>query len=169
MVLATGPAAAQEQPVDELFEALRSAEGEAARAVEAKILQEWSKSGSASIDLLLDRGRDAMEEEDWRLAIAHFSALIDHAPAFAEGWNARATAYYQEDRLGQSLADIERTLELNPRHFGALSGLAIIMEQLGRDDLALEAWRRVEAISPNRPELDQTIERLEFETLGRTL
>lgn len=164
-----GVAMAQEDPLDELFTALQTAEDDAARAIEVKIIEEWSKSGSPAMDLLLERGREAMEQEDWNLAIEHLSALVDHAPEFAEGWNARATAYFSAGRYGQSLGDIRQTLLLNPRHFGALSGLAIIMEQLGREDAALEAWRAVHDLSPNRPELDETIDRLERQTQGQTL
>ena len=170
--VAAAAAAAQEaaeDPLADLFGALRTAEGEAARAIEVKIIEEWSNSGSPAMDLLLERGREAMEKEDWELAIDHFSALVDHAPEFAEGWNARATAYFQAGRLGQSLADIRQTLELNPRHFGALSGLGVIMEELGEEEAALQAWRGVEELSPNRPDLEQTLERLERETLGQTL
>lgn len=172
LLLAASAGAAQEDvedPLSDLFAALRSAEGEAATAVEVKIIQEWSKSGSPAMDLLLERGREAMEEENWELAIEHFSALIDHAPDFAEGWNARATAYFQAGRLGQSLSDIRQTLALNPRHFGALSGLGVILEQLDQEEAALAAWREVERLSPNRPNLDETLERLERETLGQTL
>ena len=132
-------------------------------------MQEWSRSGSPSMDLLLERGREAMQREDWNLAIGHLSALIDHAPDFAEAYNARATAYFNAEMYGQSLADIQRTLELNPRHFGALAGLGIIMEELGREDVALEAWQAVAELTPNRPDLDETLQRLERTTRGQTL
>lgn len=168
-LLSTVVARGQEDPLDELFDALLTAEGDAVSAIEFKIVQEWSRSGSPSMDLLLDRGRAAMEEEDWTLAIEHLSALVDHAPDFAEGWNARATAYFQAGQFGESLADIQQTLALNPRHFGALSGLGIIMEELGQSQVALQAWRAVEALSPNHPGLDETLEHLERETLGQTL
>lgn len=168
-LLSTVVASGQEDPLDELFDALLAAEGDAVGMIEFKIMQEWSRSGSASMDLLLDRGRSAMEGEDWDLAIEHLSALVDHAPGFAEGWNARATAYFQAGYFGESLADIQRTLALNPRHFGALSGLGIIMEELGQSEVALEAWRAVEALSPNRPGLDETLLHLEREILGQTL
>jgi tetratricopeptide (TPR) repeat protein len=168
-LLGSAVVAAEEDPLDELFTALRTAEGDAANAIEVKIIEEWSKSGSPAMDLLLERGREAMEREDWELAIEHLSALVDHAPEFAEGWNARATAYFHADRYGQSIADIRQTLALNPRHFGALSGLGIILEQLGQEAAALTAWRAVEELSPNRPDLDETIERLERTTRGQTL
>jgi Flp pilus assembly protein TadD len=168
-LLGAGVALAQEDPLDDLFTALRTAEGDAASAIEVKIIEEWSRSGSPSMDLLLERGREAMAQEDWELAIEHLSALVDHAPEFAEGWNARATAYFHTGRFGQSVEDIRQTLALNPRHFGALSGLGIIMEQLGQEEAALNAWRAVEDLSPNRPDLDETIDRLERTTLGQTL
>jgi tetratricopeptide (TPR) repeat protein len=113
------------------------------------------------MDLLLRRGAEAMEAEDYAAAIEHLTALTDHAPDFAEGWNARATAFFLMGEYALSLADIERTLALNPQHFGALGGLAAIFEQSGRPDLALAALRAVGEITPNRPDVAETIERLE--------
>ncbi len=121
------------------------------------------------MDLLLSRGREALEAGDTVLAIRHFSALIDHAPDFAEGYNGRATAYFQAGRYGLSLEDIRQTLTLNPRHFSAMSGLALILEELGRPDDALEAWREVERLNPNRDGLKDAITRLEREVEGETL
>jgi len=121
------------------------------------------------MDLLMDRGREALENGDVNLAIEHFSALIDHAPDFAEGYNARATAYFQKQQFGLSLEDIRRTLELNPRHFGALSGLALIFEDIGRVEEALAAWREVEALHPNAQGLAESITRLERQVEGHTL
>ncbi len=82
------------------------------------------------MDLLLERGRNAMAQGHPEIAIQHLTALIDHAPDFAEAWNARATAYYQTGNLGPSVADIGHVLTLNPRHFGALAGLGAIFEEL---------------------------------------
>lgn len=163
------PAAAQDPALDDLFEALRSAEGEAARAIEAKIWEEWSKSGSPAMDLLLRRGRQALRAGRTERAIGHFSALVEQAPGFAEGWNMRATAYYQAGRLGLSLGDIRRTLALNPRHFGALTGLASILEQLGEEAAALEAWRAVRDVNPASEAAADAIPRLERRVLGETL
>jgi tetratricopeptide (TPR) repeat protein len=161
--------AADDALLDELFTALRKAEGEIARQIEAKIWAEWSRSGSPAIDLLLERGRRALEAGQTELALAHFSSIVDHAPQFAEGWNMRATAHYQNGRFGQSLSDIRMTLALNPRHFGAMTGLASILEQLGEADAALEAWRAVEDINPSSPAVGEAIERLERRTGGETL
>ncbi len=121
------------------------------------------------MDLLLTRGRDALEEGDNIKAIRHFTALIDHAPDFAEGYNGRATAYFQVGRFGLSLEDIRQTLRLNPRHFAAMSGLALILEELGQKEDALAAWREVEKLHPNREGLKDAIARLEREVEGETL
>ena len=164
-----GPALAEDVELEALFEGLKSAEAVQAAQIENRIQELWSKSGSASMDLLLDRGRDALVEEDMTLAIQHFTALIDHAPDFAEGYNGRATAYFQAGRYGLSLEDIRRTLLLNPRHFGAMSGLALILEEMGRPEDALATWREVEKINPNRDGLSDAILRLERQVEGETL
>ncbi|MGI1663481.1 tetratricopeptide repeat protein [Palleronia sp. KMU-117] len=164
------PAArADEAALDSLFEQLKAADPEAAQQIESQIWDEWSRSGSAAMDLLLDRGREAMEAEDNAAAIEHFSALIDHAPDFAEGYNARAMAFYSEGDYGEALADIRRTLELNPRHFGALSGLALILQELGMEDQALEVWRSVADLNPNAEGAQEAIESLEKSVEGVSL
>lgn len=121
------------------------------------------------MDLLLQRGRKAMEAGETDIAIEHFTALVDHAPDFAEGWNARATAYFSAGLYGPSIQDIRTTLDLNPRHFGALSGLGIILDELGYEEEALNAYREVKKLHPNRPNVDDAIERLEKQVLGSTL
>ncbi len=160
---------AQDAELDTLFEGLKTADTAASAQIEGRIQVIWSQSGSPSMDLLLSRGRQAMSESDFKLAIEHFSALIDHAPDFAEGYNARATAYYQTGQCGMSLEDSQKTLSLNPRHFGAMSGLALIFEEIGKPEGALAAWREVARINPNREGLQETIERLERLTVGRDI
>ena len=86
------PAFAQSS-VDDMLEALRDAEPAEATRLTREIEREWAQSGSTSLDMLLRRGREALEEEQPDIAIEHFTALIDHAPDFAEGWHARATAF----------------------------------------------------------------------------
>lgn len=161
--------AAQEVEVDALLEQLSDPETQNWQALERQIRAEWSKSGSAAMDFLLERGREALEEEDVDVAIEHLTALTDHAPDFAEGWNARATAFFQKGRYGPALADIRRALALNPRHFEALTGLAVILQRLGYEEDALSAWRAVETIHPHRPQLKDAIETLEKETGGTAL
>ncbi|WP_371154497.1 tetratricopeptide repeat protein [Jannaschia sp. 2305UL9-9] len=142
--------------------------GEAAR-LSAEIMERWSHSGSPAMDLLLTRGRDAIAQQDWPRAIAHLTALTDHAPEFAEGWNERATAFFLMERYGPALADIEQVLILEPRHFGALAGLGIIMEQLGEDENALMAFRAAREVYPAEENVTAAVERLERETGERAL
>ncbi len=157
----------REARLDLLFEALSAGdETEAARA-EMEIRRLWSRSGSDTMDLLLQRGREALEKEELTKAIHHFSALTDHAPDFAEGWNMRATAFFLRGDLGQSLADIERTLSLEPRHFGALSGLGVILEQLGREKEAMMAFREAKRVHPHLANVNEAMDRLAPRVDGR--
>jgi tetratricopeptide (TPR) repeat protein len=155
--------------LDGLFDRLKTAEeGEAGR-IETEIWIEWSKSGSPALDLLLQRGRDAMDLGDIPAAIEHFSAVIDHDPNFAEAWNARATAYFMAGEFGPSVADIGTVLTLNPRHFGALSGLAMILEETGKPERALDVYRAAIAIHPHMEGAADAIERLEKQAEGQEL
>jgi tetratricopeptide (TPR) repeat protein len=164
-----GAAGAQTPRLDELFTELSAADARGAQRIEREIWAEWSKSGSPAMDLLLERGRAAMQAGDTAAAIEHLTALTDHAPDFAEGWNARATAYFQAGEYGPSIADIGHTLALNPRHFGALSGLAAIFEELGDPKRALEAYRAALAIHPQLQGVKEAVERLEAEAAGQEL
>ncbi|MBE3637504.1 tetratricopeptide repeat protein [Mangrovicoccus algicola] len=159
----TSPAVADPDRLDELFAELQDPQAADWQGVEAQIWQEWSRSGSPAMDLLLQRGREAMEAGDLQAAVDHLTALTDHAPDFAEGWNARATAFYQEGELGLAVADIERALALNPRHFGALSGFGMILEELGHRQQALEVYGAALAIHPHQPPVEEAIERIKRE------
>ena len=167
--LACLPASAQTAKLDELFTKLLTADEKAASALEQEIWIEWSKSGSPAMDLLLERGRNAMAEGAPDVAIEHLTALVDHAPDFAEGWNARATAYYQTGDFGPSIADIGHVLSLNPRHFGALSGLGSIFEDLERPEQALEVYKAALAIHPNQVGVLEAVRRLESQLQGQDL
>jgi tetratricopeptide (TPR) repeat protein len=155
--------------LDGLFDRLKTADAAEAGRIEAEIWIEWSKSGSPALDLLLQRGRDAMAVGDIRLAIEHFTALIDQDPTFAEGWNARATALFQAGEFGPSIADIAQVLQLNPRHFGALSGLGTILEETGKPERALEVYRAAQAIHPQMAGVNEAVERLEAQATGQEL
>lgn len=167
--LCCGSAAAQDARLDDLFGALAAAEGSDAQQIAGKIAAEWSKSGSPTVDLLLSRGREALEQGRTAAAIGHLTALIDHAPDFAEGYNSRATAYFNDGRFGPALDDIRRTLALNPRHFGAMMGLALILEDIDRPAAALEVWREVVRLYPASPEAARAIPALEREAEGTAL
>lgn len=169
LILGGAPAFGQTAKLDDLLAKLKTADAAEAARIEAEVWIEWSKSGSAAMDLLLERGRQAMAAGDMTTAIDHFTALIDHAPDFAEGWNARATAHYQAGDIGPSLADIAQTLRLNPNHFGALAGLAMIFQEGGQTEKALEVWKMVAAIHPHAPGVSDAISRIEADLQGREL
>lgn len=136
---------------------------------ESDVQREWSKSGSPTMDLLLRRGREALQAGDLDAAIEHLTALTDHAPDFPEGWNARATAFFMKGRLGLAVWDIQHTLVLNPHHYGALAGLGLIFEQLDRPDMALKAYRASLAINPHQVPVLEAVGRLESEDAGTAL
>jgi tetratricopeptide (TPR) repeat protein len=169
LTLAASAAWADEAKLDELFQKLATADEAESGRLERDIWNEWSKSGSPAFDLLLERGREAMAQGDFEAAIEHLTALTDHAPDFAEGWNARATAYYQAGEFGPSIADIQHTLALNPRHFGALSGFGMMLEELERNVEALEVYRAALAIHPHLNGVIEAIERLEQAEQGQAL
>ncbi|MGB3147000.1 MAG: tetratricopeptide repeat protein, partial [Paracoccaceae bacterium] len=110
-----------------------------------------------------------MEEGNLEVAIGHLTTLTDMAPDFAEGWNARATAFYLAGRFGESLADIQHVLSLEPRHFGALSGLGMILNELGDEAQALKAFRASLAIHPHQDSIKRAVEDLERALSGREL
>ncbi len=163
------PVSAASDLLDNLYAELADPDNQGWQRTQADILREWSKSGSPAMDLLLKRGREAMEAGDLTAAIEHFTALTDHAPDFAEGWNARATAFYLAGQFGPSIADIRRTLALNDHHFGALDGLGMILEELGKDASAKEVYRASLAIHPHQDNIKQALERLELKTTGTAL
>lgn len=155
--------------LDRLFAEMQQADAQQAGRIEDDIWRIWSRSGSPAMDLLLERGRKAMEQGDIEAATDHLTALTDHAPEFAEGWNARATVFFHAGRYGQSVADIQRTLVLNPRHFGALAGFGAILEQLERKPQALEVYRAALAIHPQMQGVLDAVKRLEAEIAGQEL
>lgn len=167
MLLLASPATAQDEAA--LLQRLQAADQAEAQQIEAELVLLWSRSGSASMDLLLARGRRALAQGDTEGAIEQFTALTDHAPEFAEGWNARAIAYFQAGLYGPSIADIGHVLALNPHHFGAMAGLAAMLEDTGQYQKALEVQRRIAAIYPAMKGLQDAIGRLEKQTGGATL
>jgi tetratricopeptide (TPR) repeat protein len=102
-----------------------------------------------------------MARRDHRAALAIFDRIVAAAPDFAEGWNKRATVHWLLGDHGASLRDIGRTLALEPRHFGALSGLAMIHQAHGRVFEALDALEKIARIHPRMPDLAARIEALE--------
>lgn len=163
------PASAQDMPLDDLYLELREADEDSYARIEQSIISQWEKSGSAAIDLLLRRGKDALEDGASDAAVEHFTALVDHAPDFAEGYYGRASSYYRLGLTGPALNDIRQVLTLNPRHFEAMRGLATIMEELQRPKDALELYRRVLDFNPQSAEVQASVARLELQLEGQSL
>lgn len=153
----------------DLLAQLREAGPEEAQKIARDLRREWAKSGSAAMDLLLKRGRDALEVQDFAEAVEHFTALTDHAPDFAEGWYGLAQAYFQQEKVGPALDGLERVLAINPNHFGAIQGLGAIFEMLDDPDKAYAAYEQVLAIHPHDAEVIEAMERLEQRVLGTQL
>jgi tetratricopeptide (TPR) repeat protein len=121
---------------------------EAARAANV-LWQMWHRSGNVQVDGLLREGIAAMERQDLVAADATFTRLIEEAPAFAEGWNKRATVRYMAGDYPASIADCRETLARNPHHFGALSGQGLCHMALGEYRQAAALFMRTLAVHPN--------------------
>ncbi len=135
--------------LDDLFADLKRERNEkAAERIAGRIWQEWFNSGSSTVDLMMKWSGDALEAKKYDVALDFLDQITVLQPAYAEGWNRRATVHFMMQNYRKSMADIERTLELEPRHFGALSGLAQIMKNTGRKQRALEAYQQVLEIYP---------------------
>ncbi len=153
--------------LDRLFGALANAEGDAADRIADEITSVWARSGSASMDLLLSRARKATGDKNYDKARAHVSALTRLAPDFAEGWNASATVYFIQEDYWLSVEHIQKTLELEPRHFGALAGLALVLGRTDRDEAALRTWEKVKALFPGMERAQEAIDRLKPDVDGK--
>jgi tetratricopeptide (TPR) repeat protein len=153
-----------------LFEALKAApDADSAKLVEGRIWALWLASGSDTADLLMSRVKSAMDNKDNALAIKLLDAVTRLKPDYVEGWNRRATLRFAEKDYGGALADIQQVLGREPRHFGALSGLGIIMQELGEDKLALEAFRRALAVNPNLQKIPDFVKTLAEKVEGRDI
>lgn len=137
--------------------------------IAGQIAAAWNRSGSDSMDLLAQRAEKAMESEDYDTALLHLNDLVRLAPDFAEGWNKRATLHFIREDYGRSLEDIAETLRREPRHFGALSGLGIILDRIGDKKAALEAYRRAIEVHPHLPGAQEGIKKLSKEVEGERL
>jgi tetratricopeptide (TPR) repeat protein len=156
--------------LDFLFEALKAApDADSAKLVEGRIWALWLASGSDTADLLMSRVKTALDGKDNNLAIELLTAVIGLKPEYIEAWNKRATLYFANKDYSKSLADIRQVLAREPRHFGALSGLGIIMQEFGEDKLALEAFRRAVAVNPHLPKIPEFVKTLTEKVEGRDI
>ena len=151
-----------------LYERLNDASPTVRGYAEQALWLLWSRSGDPSVDALMERGLEEMQAGRHAEAIATFSEVIRRRPAFAEGWNKRATVLYLAGELQRSLADCDEVLKRNPRHFGALSGAGLIHLQLEQHGQALEWFRRALRVNPNMSAIEAEVRRLEALLRGRS-
>jgi len=156
--------------LDDLFTDLkRQTSAAGANRIARQIWAKWNLSGSASIDLLMNWAGEAIRKKEYVVAEDLLTQVTVLAPEYSEAWNRRATMYYLKSDFGHSIADIERTLQLEPRHFGALSGLAVILQRTGLEQKALATWYRVLAIYPANESAQEAVIELEEKLSGQSL
>ena len=169
VIACMGPALADQQDVrlDGLFARLQATSSRPeAEAAQRQIWLIWTECDDSQADRLMQSGIQAMAARRHGLALQYFDRLVERAPDFAEGWNKRATVHYLMEDYAASVFDIERTLELEPRHFGALSGLGMIYDAIGEPAAALRSFEAAVAINPHLDGTRQRIDELRRQLRG---
>jgi tetratricopeptide (TPR) repeat protein len=156
--------------LDFLFGALKVAPDDTiAKAIEERIWAQWVVSRSDTTNLLMMRVKTAIEAHDNDLALKLLDAIVKIKPDYIEAWNRRATLYYMKKDYGHSLADIREVLKREPRHFGALAGLGLIMQDIGDDKQALEVYRRALSVYPRLQRISDLVKTLQEKVEGRDI
>src|SRR5215469_4089254 len=164
------PKGERNRNLDFLFGALKAAPDDAsAKAVEDRIWAVWTGAGNETTNLLMSRAKKAADDKDYDLAIRMLSAIVEIQPDFMEAWNRRATVYFLKKDYVNSMADIAKVLTREPRHFAALSGLGLIMQDIGDERHALEAYTKAVEIYPRLKGMDEKIKNLKEKVEGRNL
>jgi tetratricopeptide (TPR) repeat protein len=148
------------QVMPALVQALRDVDLEVRDAAQNAMWAIWLQSGREDIDALMTKGIRLMDRQRYAEAVEIFSQMIAEAPAFAEGYNKRATVYYLMEEFDKSIADIHKTLELNPVHFGALSGMGLCYLGLNQPRQALTWFERAVAVNPNLDSIQHYIQQI---------
>jgi tetratricopeptide (TPR) repeat protein len=156
--------------LDFLFGALKAAPDEvSAKHVEARIWAIWIQTPSDTASLLMTRAKTAVDAKKIDVAIKLLDSVIKLRPDYIEAWNRRATLYYMQNDYGRSLADIQQVLIREPRHFGALAGLGMIMQEVGDEKRALEAYRKALAVNPHLEKIPEQVKALTEKVEGRDI
>jgi tetratricopeptide (TPR) repeat protein len=156
--------------LDFLFGALKVAPDEAsARHVEARIWAAWVQTPSDTVALLMSRSKAALDAHQNEVALKLLDSVIKLRPDYVEAWNRRATLYYLQNDYARSLADIQQVLAREPRHFGALAGLGMIMQDLGEEKRALEAFRKALDVDPYLEKVPELVKTLSEKVEGRDI
>jgi tetratricopeptide (TPR) repeat protein len=156
--------------LDFLFGALKVAPDEfSARHVEARIWAAWLQTPSDTVALLMIRSKAAMDAHQNEVALKLLDSVIKLRPDYIEAWNRRATLYYLQNDYRRSLADIQQVLVREPRHFGALAGLGMIMQDLGDEKRALDAFRKALDVDPYLEKVPELVKTLTEKVEGRDI
>jgi tetratricopeptide (TPR) repeat protein len=156
--------------LDFLFGALKVAPDDTiAKAIEERIWAQWVVSRSDTANLLMTRVKTAIEAHEMDLAIELLNLIVKIKPDYIEGWNRRATLHYMKKDYGRALADIREVLKREPRHFGVLSGLGLILQDIGDDKQALEVYRRALAVYPRLQRIPDVVKTLQEKIEGRDI
>lgn len=163
-------AALRAQALNQLFKKLAAAsDADEAMGIAAAIERVWMESDSDTASFLMARALSAQEAGHLPLALTLYDKVLTLAPDWAEAWDKRATTRFLGDDLQGAMADLEKTLQLEPRHFSALVAMGFILEREGRDKHALEAFRKALALNPQQPEIRAIVDKLEVEVEGRDI
>ena len=153
--------------LDPLFDALRrERDPDKARGIASQIASDMSESGSATVNLLMQWSADAIKEKRNAAALDFLDRVTLLDPAYPEGWNRRATLHYTMGNARKAMADIAEFLKREPRHFGALAGMAGILMEADKDELALKAWEDYLAIYPADREAQEAVTKLSEKIAG---
>jgi len=164
------PEQARAQTLDALFKELRLADSpDDARRVAESIEQLWLQTYSPTAALLMKRVESAEQAGQRALALSLLDKVTAIEPYWAEAWNQRARVRYSTGDFDGAMADISRAIKLEPRHFGALAGMAAILESAGLDERALEIWKKILSIYPLEADVQKRINSLEAEIGGQEL
>jgi tetratricopeptide (TPR) repeat protein len=156
--------------LDFLFGALKAAPDQAsAKHVEGRIWALWTQTSSDTTMLLMTRAKNAIEKKQPEVALKLLDKVVRLRPEYVEGWNRRATIYYLQNDYAKSLADIREVLKREPRHFGALAGLGMIMQEVGDEKRALDAFRKALEINPHLDKLPDMVKTLTEKVEGRPI
>ena len=156
--------------LDFLFGALKAAPDEtSAKHVEGRIWALWTATRSDTTSLLMTRVRTAMEKKQPEVAIKLLDSIVKLKPDYVEGWNRRATLHFLQNDYEKSLLDIREVLAREPRHFGALAGLGMIMQEFGDDKRALDAYRKALEINPHLTHVPERVKTLTEKVEGRPI
>jgi tetratricopeptide (TPR) repeat protein len=148
--------------LDGLFDILKATQdARTIQITESQIWEIWLQHANADVQQLMVVGTQRMNARRYAEAMVVFNRLIEGFPEYAEGWNKRATLHYVLGNLDASVSDIEKTLELEPRHFGALSGLGMVYLQRKELNKAKQAFENLMELHPNSPNAQQNLELVE--------